>query len=251
MSIEWFVLLGVVFWMGQFIWFPDGDKLLELFVRDAEPPNKASEVWAMQLYQETFSPDCGASWVQRLMVYISWASWFFLCALAILASLSVAGLLPKAPVTFWLVLSDMVLYALAMLFLLLLLFGEMLLLYRKGVPLDFRSRRAQWLCVHPSHSKSWPSGKLPWWFWLDGSASETLLRMMVFLGGFLVSVAALFYFSHLNEPKMVTVENFWDVLFLWTLAIVWLAIPLTIWLSHLDWTHRHRDILLLWASKQR
>lgn len=77
-----------------------------------------------------------------------------------------------------------------------------------------------------------------------------MVHVAVFLGGFLASVAALFYFSHLSAPTIITAGNFWAALSLWVLTIIWLAIPMTLWLSHLDWTHRNREVLLLWASKQ-
>ncbi|MDD2746392.1 MAG: hypothetical protein WCY91_02135 [Acidithiobacillus sp.] len=250
-ALFFFLMLGGMFWMGQFIWFPGGESLLGLLVHDAEPPTKANEVWAMDLYQATFSPDCGARWVQSLMVGVSWTSWIFLLVLAMLGTLSVAGLLPKTPITFWLVISDFLLWTITMALLPILLFVELVLLNRKGVLLNFRSRKARWIDGHPAPKNSWPSGKLPWWFWLDSGGFETLLRMTVFLGGFLASIAAIFYFSHASDPKVITIEGFWSVLSLWVLAIIWLTIPLTIWLSHLDWTHRNRELLLLWAGKQR
>lgn len=236
--------------MGRFIWFPDGAGFLELFLRDAAVPSAASEIWAIQCYRETFAPDRGAKWLQRLLVQVSWASWVFLLALAVMGTLSVANLLPKTPLTDWLALGDLLLYAMAMTLLLLLLATEAALLYRKGVPLRFRSRRAQWIAAHPAPDPVSSSGKLPWWFWLDSGAAETMVRVGVFLGGFLASVAALFYFSHLCAPTIITAGNFWAALSLWVLTIIWLAIPLTLWLSHLDWTHRNREVLLLWASKQ-
>ncbi|MBU2788459.1 hypothetical protein HFQ13_09665 [Acidithiobacillus sp. VAN18-1] len=244
------VLLAGTFWMGQFIWFPDGAAFLELFLRNATEPGTATERWAIQCYQETFAPDCGAKWVQRLLVQSSWASWVFLFALAVMATLSVANLLPKTPLAAGLALGDLLLYAMAMILLLLLLTAETFLLYSKGVPLSFRSRRAQWLAAHPAPEPVSSSGMLPWWFWLDSGTSETMVRVVVFLGGFLASVAALFYFSHLSAPTIITAGNFWAALSLWILTVTWLPIPLTIWLSHLDWTHRNREVLMLWASKQ-
>ncbi len=250
-TLFFLVLLAGTFWMGQFIWFPDGAGFLELLLRDAAVPSTASEIWAIQCYRETFAPDCGAKWLQRLLVQVSWASWVFLFALAVMGTLSVANLLPKTPLTTWVSLGDLLLYGMAMTLLLLLLAAETVLLYRKGVPLDFRSRRAQWIGAHSAPVPVSSLGKLPWWFWLDSGISETMVRVAVFLGGFLASVAALFYFSHLSAPTIITAGNFWAALSLWVLTIMWLAIPLTIWLSHLDWTHRNREVLMLWASRQR
>ena len=246
-----FLMLGGLLWMGQFIWFPGGEALLGLFVHDTQLPTRADEVWAVNLYRETFSPDCGARWVQSLMVNIAWASWAFLLVLTMLGTLSVGGLLPKTPVMLWIVVGDFLLWTITMTLLPLLLIVELMLLNRKGVLLNFRSRRARWISAHPAPKNSYPLGKLPWWFWLDSGGFETLLRLTVFLGGFLTSIAAIFYFSHTSDPKIITIEGFWSMLWLWTLAITWLTIPLTIWLSHLDWTHRNREILLLWAGKQQ
>lgn len=245
-----FLILAGLLWMGQFIWFPDGAAFLELLLRDPAAPSTASENWAIQCYRETFAPDCGAKWLQRLMVQASWASWVLLFVLAVMGTLSVANLLPTAPLTGWLTLGDLLLYALAMLLLLFMLTAETVLLYRKGVPLGFRARRARWIANHPAPGAIPSSEKLPWWFWLDSGLSETMLRVGVFLGGFLASVTALFYFSHLSAPTIITAEKFWAVLSLWVLTTVWLAVPLTMWLSHLDWTHRNRDVLLRWASRQ-
>lgn len=119
-SLFFLVLLAGTFWMGQFIWFPDGAGFLELFLRDAAIPSAASEIWAIQCYCETFAPDCGAKWLQRLLVQVSWASWVFLLALTVMGILSVANLLPKTPLTAWLALGDLLLYAMAMMLLLLL-----------------------------------------------------------------------------------------------------------------------------------
>lgn len=246
-----FLMLGGMFWVGQFIWFPGGEALLGLLVCDNKPPTKVDEIWAVDLYRATFSPDCGARLVRSLMVDIAWASWVFLLELAMLGSLSVANLLPKTPITFWLVIGDFLLWAITMALLPILLIVELALLNQKGVPLDFRSRRTRWIGAHPAPKNGWPSGKLPWWFWLDSGGFETLLRLAVFLGGFLASVAAIFYFSHASDPKVITVGGFWSVLSLWVLAITWLATPITLWLSHLDWTRRDRELLLLWAGKQR
>ncbi len=244
------LLLGT-FWVGQFIWFPDGAKFLELLTRDAAPPSKPIEHWAMQLYRETFSPDCGAHWVRNLMVYLSWASWALLCTLALQVTLFAAELLPKTPGTAWVALSNLLLCEIIMMLLPILLMIETLLLHRKGISLRPHSRKAQWMRTHPAPGRLSSSGKLPWWFWLDSSVLETLVRVAVFLGGFLASVAALFFFSHVSAPKMITAGTFWAVLFFWFLAITWLAVSLTIWLSQLDWTHRRREVLILWASKQR
>ncbi|WP_437559513.1 hypothetical protein [Acidithiobacillus sulfuriphilus] len=246
-----FLMLGGMFWVGQFIWFPGGEALLGLLVCDNRPPTSAEEIWAMDLYRATFSPDCGARWVQSLMVAIAWVSWISLLGLALLGTLSIAGLLPKTPMMAWIIVGVFLLWAVTMGVLPILLMLELILLHRKGVSVNLRSRRVGWINAHPAPTGGWPTGKLPWWFWLDSGGLETLLRLTVFLGGFLASVAAIFYFSHASDPKVITVGGFWSILSLWMLAITWLATPITIWLSHLDWTRRDRQLLLLWAGKQR
>ncbi len=39
-TLFFFLMLGGMFWMGQFICFPGGERLLGLLVRDAGPPRK-------------------------------------------------------------------------------------------------------------------------------------------------------------------------------------------------------------------
>jgi hypothetical protein len=249
----WFFLLmlGGLLWMGQFVWFPGGGSLVGLLVHNERPPTQAEEIWAIELYRATFSPDCGARWVQSLMVVIAWISWLALMGLAVLGTLSVGGLLPKGPVMAWVLMAAFLIWTVSTIALPILLMVETILLWRQGVSLGFRARRTHWIASHPAPKYHWSTGKMPWWFWLDSGGFETLLRLAVFLGGFLASVAAIFYFSHTSDPKMITAEGFWNILSLWVIAIIWLAIPITIGLSHLDWTHRDREVLLLWAGKQR
>lgn len=245
------LFLGGLIWMGQFIWFPDGDKLLALFSTDSPLPCVHNETWAMQLYRETFAPDCGYPWIPRLLVVSSWISWICVLLMAVVISLFIAGLLPKDAATSWALLGDLLLYLVTVLVMLVLVGMETWLLHRKGVSLRFRVRKRQWLASHPAPRSAIPNGRLPWWFWLDSGVSETLFRLAVFLGGFLASIAAILYVSRINSPSMITVVNFWDVMYCWALAVLWLPIPVTIWLSYLDWTYRDLEILLLWAGKQQ
>ncbi|MBE7562220.1 hypothetical protein H7F10_04445 [Acidithiobacillus sp. HP-6] len=237
--------------MGQFAFFPDGGRLLILLENNASPPSNPMETWAVQMYQETFSPDCGYRWVQKAIAPVAWASWVFLLAISVFFSVFIVGLLPKGPVVMWSVAGITSLWALSVLILLFLLITEMILLWRKGIPLNFRKRKAQWLANNPAPSSQISSDeRLPWWFWVDTGVFTTLLRVAVFLGGFFVSLAVVFYVLHVTNPVMITPNRFWLVVYLWGMTVFWFALSLPTWLSHIDWTHRNREILILWAKRR-
>lgn len=236
--------------MGQFIWFPDGARLLVLFEKNAQPPSQPMEIWAVQMYQETFSPDCGRRRIQKAIAPVAWASWAFLLAITVLFSLFIANLLPNGPIVLWSVAGITSLWALSVLILLFLLITEMILLWRKGIPLNFRKRKAQWLANHPApSSKNFSDERLPWWFWVDTGVFTTLLRVAVFFGGVFVSLAVVFYVLHVSNPVMITPNRFWLAIYLWGTSVFWFALSLPMWLSHIDWTQRNRDLLILWAEK--
>ncbi|MDD2750347.1 MAG: hypothetical protein PHX24_09735 [Acidithiobacillus sp.] len=238
--------------MGQFIWFPDGSRLLVLLENNAKPPSKPMEIWAVQMYQETFSPDCGHLLLQKAIAPVAWASWTFVLAITLVFSLFIAGLLPKGPVVMWSVVGLSSFWALSALILLFLLITEMILLRRKGIPLNFRTRRTQWLRNHPAPpSQCSCDERLPWWFWVDTGVLATLIRVAVFLSGFFVSLAVVFYVLHVSNPVMITPNRFWLVIYLWGMSVFWFAVSLPVWLSHIDWTYRNRDILILWSQKQK
>lgn len=243
------VLLGILFWMAWFTWFPDVDRLCRLALQEVPAPAEPEEIWAMQLYRETFAPDCGARWMQRGVVWLSWLSWLCLLSIAILDALFAAEVLPRFLDASLAAL--LLLFALGQTFLLLFLGSETVLQVRKGIPLSYRARRDRWLANHPAPEQmARRDGRQPWWFWLDSRFADTLIRVLVFLGGFTASVLVALYAFHLEAPGIFTVGRFWNLVFCWILVVLWLPVPLTLWLSSLDWTHRDREVLLLWAEKQ-
>ncbi|MGE4269151.1 MAG: hypothetical protein AB7E44_02520 [Acidithiobacillus sp.] len=244
------IFVGGLLWMGQFIWFPDGDKLLSLVCKDHHPPASQEEKWATELYRETFAPKTGVRWLATSLVLSGWVSWVCVFLAASLVSLVAANLLPKNAMIAWCLIMDSAAYLVSMVAMLFLLALETWLLRRKHIPLRPGVRKKDWLASHPSSVTAFLKGKLPWWFWLDSGLPETLLRFVVFFGGFLASLAAILYMSHVNNPDIMTVANFWEVFVSWVLAILCLPLPITIWMSYIDWTHRDREVLLLWAARQ-
>jgi hypothetical protein len=253
-------MLLAIFWMGQFIWFPDGDALVRLLLADGSPPQSAEERWAMDLYRATFSPDAIPRWLQRALVRTATWEWFLLLVLAVVLSLSDVGLCPS-------ILAGLVFPAWGMLQLLLsfLFLAETILLWRAKTPIGSTTRKRAWLAAHPLRPlrgaplrgaplrgagvpSAAPAG-LPWWFWVDGDSTETVFRMLVFLGGFLASVAVVLYVSYASGSRL-SVEGFWQILVVWGLVVLESIVPVTLWLYHLDWTHRDRSVLLSWARRQ-
>jgi hypothetical protein len=253
-------MLLAIFWMGQFIWFPDGDALVRLLLADGSPPQSAEERWAMDLYRATFSPDAIPRWLQRALVRTATWEWFLLLVLAVVLSLSDVGLCPS-------ILAGLVFPAWGMLQLLLsfLFLAETILLWRAKTPIGSTTRKRAWLAAHPLRPlrgaplrgaplrgagvpSAAPAG-LPWWFWVDGDSTETVFRMLVFLGGFLASVAVVLYVSYASGSRL-SVEGFWQILVVWGLVVLESIVPITLWLYYLDWTHRDRSVLLSWARRQ-
>lgn len=245
------LFLGGLLWMGQFIWFPDGGKLLALFTTDPSSSVAKRDRWAIDLYRATFAPDTGYRWVPRWQVVSGWVSWGCVLLMAVSVSLLLAGLLPKDVVVSWSLLGVMLVYLLSMVALLFLLALETWMLQRRGVSLRYRVRKQQWLATHAAPGFVFPSGRLPWWFWLDSGISDSIVRLVVFLGGFVASVAALLYFSRITSPGVMPVRDFWEDFLFWAYAVLWLPIPVTIWLSHLDWARHNREVLLVWAGIER
>ncbi|MBU2730036.1 hypothetical protein [Acidithiobacillus caldus] len=264
-------MLLAIFWMGQFIWFPDGDALVRLLLADGSPPQSAEERWAMDLYRATFSPDAVPRWIQRALVRTATWEWFLLLVLAVVLSLSDVGLCPS-------ILAGLVFPAWGMLQLLLsfLFLAETILLWRAKTPIGSTTRKLAWLAAHPLRplrgaplrlpsaglpparppagrnppaGRSPPPARLPWWFWIDRGSAETVLRMLVFLGGFLASVAVVLYVSYASGSRL-SVEGFWQILVVWGLVVLESIVPITLWLYYLDWTHRDRSVLLSWARRQ-
>ncbi|MGK9452026.1 hypothetical protein ACSSZE_12350 [Acidithiobacillus caldus] len=248
-------MLLAIFWMGQFIWFPDGDALVRLLLADGSPPQSAEERWAMDLYRATFSPDAVPRWIQRALVRTATWEWFLLLVLAVVLSLSDVGLCPS-------ILAGLVFPAWGILQLLLsfLFLAETILLWRAKTPIGSTTRKLAWLAAHPLRPlrgaplrgagvPSAAPARLPWWFWVDSDSTETVFRMLVFLGGFLASVAVVLYVSYASGSRL-SVEGFWQILVVWGLVVLESIVPVTLWLYHLDWTHRDRSVLLSWARRQ-
>jgi len=308
-------MLLAIFWMGQFIWFPDGDALVRLLLADGSPPQSAEEQWAMDLYRATFSHDAVPRWIQRALVRTATWEWFLLLVLAVVLSLSDVGLCPS-------ILAGLVFPAWGILQLLLsfLFLAETILLWRAKTPIGSKTRKLAWLAANPPQvaslesqvqSLGCPAGgglrpaggpagsadsraapgnmplagvlqtagpadgglrpaggpadsntaprsgaprsgagdRLPWWFWVDGDSTETVFRMLVFLGGFLASVAVVLYVSYASGSRL-SVQGFWQILVVWGLVVLESIVPITLWLYHLDWSHRDRSVLLSWARRQ-
>ena len=235
--------------MGQFFWFPDGDSLLRLLLKDADLPKNPQDQWAIDLYRATFSPDVLPRRLRRGMVYLSVLSWLVLFLLSMMASLSVAGLYPKGLGAEW-VWFGFVIWAISQALLLSGFLWETFCFWKKKVSLDIRIRKAQWLAAHPKPPGNWPAGRFPWWFWLDRDALETVFRAGIFLGGFLASAGVVLYFAHVANPTVLSASDFWELLVLWWFTVFESVVPLTLWLYHLDWSRRDRTLLLLWASRQ-
>ncbi|WP_248885894.1 hypothetical protein [Acidithiobacillus acidisediminis] len=248
MALVLLLLVGS-FWMGQFFWFPDGDSLLRLLLKDADLPKNLQDLWAIDHYRATFSPDVLPLWLKQAMVYLSVFSWLTLLIWTVLASLSVAGLYLKSlgPWPAWVA---FVTWAISQALLLTAFLWETFCFWKKKVPLDIRLRKAQWLAAHPKPPGNWPAGRFPWWFWLDRDALETVFRAGIFLGGFLASAAVVLYFAYLAKPRVLTASGFWELLLLLVFAVFESVVPLTLWLYHLDWSRRDRTLLLFWASRQ-
>lgn len=249
--------------MGQFLWFPDGETLLRLLLPDGDPPQDAKEHWAMDLYRATFSPGAVPRWCKRGMVWSSALAWLLLLLLAVFLSLSDVGLCPAGchDGIWW----DALAWAALQLTLSLLLLVEMAILWRGKTPLNPSVRKSAWLAAHPRPAGMLPSAApslsgcpparplqgatLPWWFWVGRGGVETILRMLVFVGGFLVSIAVVLYVSYATGARL-SAQGFWQTLGVWCLLVLVSIAPITLWLYHLDWEHRDRSILLLWAAKQ-
>ena len=248
MALVLLLLVGS-FWMGQFFWFPDGDSLLRLLLKDGDIPKNPEDLWAIGLYQATFSPGVLPLWLKRSMVCLSVLSWLTLFLLSVLAFLSVAGIYPKG-LWPWPGSVASVIWAISQALLLTAFLWETFCFWKKKVPLDIRLRKAQWLAAHPKPPGNWPAGRFPWWFWLDRDALETVFRAGIFLGGFLASAAVVLYFAYLAKPRVLTASGFWELLLLLVFAVFESVVPLTLWLYHLDWSRRDRTLLLFWASRQ-
>jgi len=242
--------LGVL-WIGRFLWFPGGESLLSLLVRDGQPPATPEEIWAMDLYRATFSPDYGAPWVPTSMVVVAWLSWFVLLGLTLVATLAVGGLLPKESTTASILVTALGIWVLASVALSVISGLEMTFLWKRGIPLRNKHRKTDWIGHHPAPPCSWPTGTLPWWFWLDSRGFETIRHVALFLGGFLATILTAFYMVHVSNPMGIGITGFWNLVTLWTITTLWAVIPITVGLSHLDWSRRDRKLLLFWAAKQR
>lgn len=245
------ILLGVLFWMVWFTWFPEGDRLLRMLPHHAAVPVDSGEIWAMQLYRETFAPDCGAQWIRPGVLWASVVCLLSFFALSVCITLFSAGLLPTDYAS-WIALVLLLFVALGQMVLLLLLIMEMVLLFGKGIPLSCRARRDRWLADHPAPEQMARQNneKQPWWFWLDSSLPDMLIQMLVFLGAFVTTVLVGLFGFHLAAPAHFTAGRFWSLVFCWSMVFLWLPVSITTWLMYLDWTHREREVLMSWAEKQ-
>ncbi|WP_414039370.1 hypothetical protein ACJU26_09080 [Acidithiobacillus sp. M4-SHS-6] len=226
---------------------PDFGNLCGLFLQENAAPDNYPERWVMQWYRETFAPDCGIPWLPRLLVWSGWASWWSVLALACVGTLFFFGWLPG----FFPVIGAAALIAVSASLFLLLLGVENWQLHRKGIPLNVQIRRHRWLQSHPvpeTFQGSYPK-KLPWWFWLDGGFSNTLTRVLVFIGAFAIPMLVVLCGYRVINPELVTWSSISDALFCWGMVLLWFPVPFSVWLSHLDWTHRDREVLLAWAAR--
>ncbi|WP_414039318.1 hypothetical protein ACJU26_08810 [Acidithiobacillus sp. M4-SHS-6] len=243
--IIWLLLMGWLMWNIHIL---DFDRLRALFLREAPAPDNYPERWAMEWYRATFAPDCGIPGLSRMLSWLGWTSWLSLLTWAGLETLSVVGGVSNV----WWDVGAMGVVVISTTLLLILLGIEALLRHLKRVPRDVRVRREQWLQAHPVPQgfQSPAAGELPIWFWLDSDISRGWMQVLFFFGSFVITLLAVFCGYHVMNPELVSWSKIWGAFFCWVLVCMWFPVILSVWLSHLDWTYRPREIILTWAAIQ-